>query len=127
MNENTNEKVVKRWQLLVDRLLERTKSGDLDWEESTRSGEFITTVKNSVIRFAQQRNREDLTLYVFRIENDFGEVVDSFNDENLDADQNGAPYFKKVDPFFHDLRRKVSGADELLDELLKELNDDLFA
>ncbi|MCP8939289.1 hypothetical protein NK718_12250 [Alsobacter sp. SYSU M60028] len=61
--------------------------------------------------------------YTMQIINNEGVVVDSFTDDDI-FEENGS-YYRLMEDIHELARRRAMGSDAVLDEVLKELDDDL--
>ena len=113
---------------LMDVLVKRTEAGLVDWMETLPDIFQVSFKDNSVqIRMVVDRENETVT-YVVSLLNGEGETVDKFSDEDLDNDQfgnTGGPWYAKLASMFGMARRRARGADKVLDEILKEIDDDI--
>ncbi len=110
---------------LIERLLERTDEGKVEWKEAADRGFQLSFAQNSInLRQATSRNG---TIYIVSLLNALGEVADSFNDEDLDADGDGpdSTWFSKLKQLYTQAQRQARGADKVLNEILSELDDDI--
>lgn len=110
---------------LIERLIERTDAGKIEWKEAADGGFQVSFAQNSInLRTMKGRNG---TLYILSLLNAVGEVADSFNDEDLDADGDGpgSTWFSKLKQLYNQAQRQVRGADKVLNEILSELDDDI--
>ncbi|WP_156945676.1 hypothetical protein [Roseicyclus elongatus] len=126
MNNDAQKKLIEKWSKLVDKLVDQTRSGSLQWAESAKSNEYILNVGDNNIKLGSAQNRDEQVLYYVRIENGFGEVVEQFDDEDLDgvmAKPYPENYFGKLEDLHSKVRRQVTGADEILDEILEWLQE----
>jgi hypothetical protein len=106
---------------LVERLLEKTTAGEVNWEATETELEFQAAFTKYTVRITSQHHR-DSTDYIIRIFNSEGALVEEFDDTELTADDVFSPFLVMKET--HDLaRRYVMGAEQALDALLDELGD----
>jgi hypothetical protein len=97
--------------ILIDRLLEKSKSGILDWDVGPHSNEYIIVIGTNSIGIREYGG--ECTLYIY---NESGEMVESISDMSPEGS------FGKLTEL-HDLaRRNALGADKIIDSLLDELD-----
>jgi hypothetical protein len=111
---------------LMEVLVRRTRAGEIEWQESFPELFQVSFKDNSVqLRMEPDDNRETV-VYVVSLLNGEGVVVDRFTDEDLDNDQygrTGQSWFKELEELNNMARRRARGADEVLDAILKEVDD----
>ncbi len=117
----TPESVIKKWRILVDRLIHYTDVKKIKWQPSADEDVFITRVGNNQISINQQNNRINWEVmdYVIKIYNEDGDVIDAFSDEDIGAQE----YFKKMKELYLSIARITNGTEEILDSILRELPD----
>jgi hypothetical protein len=112
---------------LLDLLLQRTRDGGLDWQESFNDG-FQVSFKDNSVRITHDDQNEHNPVYSLLLLNGNGDVVDRFTDEDLDNEEVGkvgGPSFHKMKELYSLSLRHARGADKVLNEILKELDDDI--
>ena len=90
---------------------ERTKSGAIKWEQTSRDNEFQTSFPNYSILVQTTPQG-----YVLKICNDSGQVIEELS--WMDA---VASSFMEMPELFELARRQAMGVEQALDELLGEL------
>jgi len=112
---------------LMEVLHRRTLNGEIDWQESFPDVYQVSFKDNSVQLGAQFHEDEEAT-YTISLLNSEGTVADRFTDEDLDVDQFGTAgkqWYKRVGELYSMARRRARGADKVLDDILKEIDDDI--
>lgn len=112
-----------RQKRLTERLLEKTRAGELDWQESPASEAFqVSFTKYSTQISHAELGNDDL----FRIEiiDKYGRIAESFSDQDLrfDGENYNTNWYSIMNEIFNGARRRVLGADEALDSILLEIN-----
>ena len=113
--------LAKWWSLitLLDSLTERKK---LKWDNGTRHNSFITSVGKQIIEIGHVKH-DDLGLMIEVFINDeFGETIDKFTDEDLPRNGELTAYPLMLN-LYRVIARQVSGADEVLDSILSQLQE----
>lgn len=112
----------ERQKRLVERLLERSQLGELNWQESFDPDHFQVSFPNSSVMIAQVR-RSSSPSYIISIIDSNGRVTDAFTDTQLDEDKDSSFNFwnARMRDLFYAVRRKALKADEILDKLLAEI------
>jgi hypothetical protein len=111
---------------LVDQLLDKSRQGRLDWQETPSDESFAVSFSGNSIAIEPLQRRAG---YLIRIINSSGTVVDQFHDETLDETEE-APnppfrsnkWFAKMRDLYDLARRTALGSEEILDEILGELD-----
>lgn len=113
---------------LVDLLYERTQNKKIDWNAED-DGDVNTLIAGRRIRISSSRNSEGEPLEVVNILSGDWELIESFNDENLD----GTPlpsskfltYWQLLSDLHETAHRQGLGADQAIDDIISELEDDV--
>lgn len=116
-----NEKV---W-LLIERLYDKTKRGEIAWKETESKLEYQVSFSNYSVRIGEREsnisNNVDYWIYII---NEEGDIVEAVSDVVLNENNYGNAY-AIMGEMFGSARRKAKGVDKALDDLLGELDDDL--
>ncbi len=94
---------------LVERLLLKTKEGEISWRESVRPNEYTVSFPSSSVGIVDDKDGYRLRLY-----NDTGMLIDETPIER-------APALPQMMELWALARRQAWRVDETLQELLKEL------
>jgi hypothetical protein len=105
---------------IVDRLVARTSRREIEWRETAHPEQFQVSFPNYSLTLQQRTRRDGSVDYIISIINASGTTVDTFTDEQVDATV-GGKYFQAMGELFEQARRQALGADEALDQVLKEL------
>lgn len=109
----------------VRRVCAQTLSGAIDWEATSVNDSFQSTIAGFIVRFAcEERSSGDGNVYVLKLFNDDGDLIDTYDNETLDGHPvYNAPrsYFNTMREAYGKVRRQVMGVDEALDLIIKEL------
>jgi hypothetical protein len=112
---------------LAERLLEKTRSGEVVWGRTPDDDAFQASFKGYAVQVGKRRVPVDFddsqVDYFVRVLNEDGETVDEF----IDTDFTVGPAARAVGTTMkslHELaRRRVLGADQALDAILGQLGD----
>lgn len=105
--------------ILVEKMLCQTRSGNVDWEETVNGNEFLVTkVSLSILVSKGQGNNG--ALYIIKILNEYGEIIDEFNDETWGYDEHVSKIFAEL---YNLARGYAMGTEQALDRLLYSFDD----
>lgn len=108
-----------KWVILADKIIAQTKAGKLNWQETSAEYSFQVTIGRNVVELDEDGFSSD---YEFRIRDGSGKVIDKFTDEDLSA-MTQRPYLDELGSLVRLIRRQISGTEQVLDDLLRELNE----
>lgn len=114
---------------LVKALFEKTQQGAIDWQDSFAPDTFQVSFKDHTVQIAiKEGSAEGSQLVTLSVLNDQGVVVDRFNDEELDHENDGnnarLAWYKMMLELHNLALRHARGADKALNEILSEIEDD---
>jgi hypothetical protein len=118
MTTDSNNSTLNRWRKLVEKLRYATAQGAIEWDEGTRAESITTEVKDNTITLRKVGN--DFHVSVSDL---FGDTIDSFTDVQLDTMSDGMAAFQVLNELYTSVKRQLSGADKILDEILEALPD----
>lgn len=122
MVRNVSSKTFKKWGELFLRLKDATKNGAIRWSATADDDVFVVALKGAVILFGRREDPiTDETDYVIEVKNDEGETVDEFSDNDLDRGRSSKDHYRQMKEMHADIARLLSGADDILDSILKQL------
>lgn len=93
--------------LILDRLVEQTESGKLNWKTTSDENTYLLALKDSSISLARIRS----TGFICRFRNSNGEAIEEV------AVVNGLPRFQKLKKLFE----IINGTDKTIDSILEQL------
>lgn len=109
--------------LLIDKLKENTQSGILTWDRTSSDTEFYCSFKKGKITVSfwdtDEYGDASLKTTVLTIYNDDGNVI-----EHLSITNDNDMYITLYDLYYTVLRKYLK-ADETIDDIMKELEDDI--
>lgn len=111
------EKLVK----LIILLDKNTSSGDVQWEESTKSNAFETSFPNYTVMIRQDRDIMDEESYRILIIDNQGDVVEEATYQDFQGMLDGSYGIMKR--IYEIARRQAKGVEQALDDILSNLND----
>lgn len=113
-----------KWEELYRRMKINTKNDRLSWRETTDEGVFITSVDRLLIEIKKvvPESLLENDYYHINIMNREGKTLDEFTSDDLDRGQ-GRKFYNDMEDFVKSIKRKLSGAEAVLDELIAKLPD----
>ena len=106
---------------IIERLLAKTENGDLQWEETSSSGEYLCALAESVIVIERQHDINDGQEIIFlAIKNAEGRELERKSDLDFPSDPNA---FNKMSLLWNLARSNALGTDKVLNNLLDALED----
>jgi hypothetical protein len=109
---------------LVQRLIDRTDEGKVNWEITADKGIYQAAFPNYSVRLFTRRNYgyDDSVDYVMTIHDETGEMIDEITDVGL-RDSGFDDAYKRMVHLYNEARRKAVGVEKVIDDLLSELGD----
>ncbi|MCE1016644.1 hypothetical protein LU640_05030 [Pseudomonas monteilii] len=107
---------------LLELLIERTESGELEWEPTVKSDVFQANFPRYSVRILTTEAEIDIDI-VLQIINEEGLVVESVRDPQLNGFVESA--FLKMRALHESARRIAMGVDKALDEIIDFLEPDI--
>lgn len=103
-------------ELLVSKLVEKSRDDELSWEEGTGKDSVFVSFKTSSVTILKGRAWNNDICYTFVVRDAAGETVDRF-----DADDLSRVTIGQVSELYEKAWRQVKEADKTIDDILKEL------
>ncbi len=123
MTVDVPESTVVRWRKLIERLAYNSSNGKLDWEEGVLPSAIVTSILDVVITL-QRKEFGSRVDYVIQISDISGAVIDAFTDEQVPNVSSGQSSFVVMDNIYRSAKRKITGADDILDQILASLPEE---
>lgn len=123
MGADVSDKTKTKWRELVSRLARNTHAHRLSWENGNYEGSIVTTVNDHAISL-QLVQRSFETNFIVQIADQFGDIVDTFSDEDVGLLDNGVSAHIVLSEVYRDVKRTISGADAVLDAVISALPED---
>ncbi|MFZ5705866.1 MAG: hypothetical protein ACOY5R_11445 [Pseudomonadota bacterium] len=118
----------EKYQTLVERLYRKTIARDIGWSFQEGIGAFATIAGRMIILSAH-RSATGNPLEVVQIKNQEGKTIDRFDDEDIrgepPADMLCDGYWALMKNLREIAVRQAVGADDAIDDILGELDDDV--
>lgn len=112
---------IEQQRLLVRRLSELTLQAKLDWKTDGEGDPYVQ-FGDSFVAIKEGRSGEGATLIRIEIEDHQGDILDEFDDEDID-DQRGGPYYTMLRDMLKNSRRIAKGSNKAIDSILKHLDN----
>lgn len=112
---------VEKWRTLVDRLIYHTSQRKVKWSISADDGVYVSRISGTQISIHETSSQQSWpeSTYIIKLYNGFGEVIDSFSDE--DISDTSKQYYTKMKSLYKSIVRLHNGSEDVLDKILKEL------
>lgn len=106
-----------KWVKLANLLIQMTHDGSIDWQETTDNETYQAVIGKNAIEVEQTGFGDDFEV---RVRDGSGRVVDRFTDQDL-SNLSGNHYHRAFQEMFGLIARRISGTEQVLDEILSEL------
>lgn len=109
---------------LLERLVQKTNEGELEWKRSPEEGVFQVILRKNTLRLRRTEGGSGSEMFTLEMIDSSGEVADSFSDAELDEEAFGRVdqgYFRMMKNLYEFGRRQALGADKILNEILRDL------
>ena len=117
----------QKFNLLLNKLLERTEEGKLTWKTTANRETFLAVLKGSSISISQDQEfllnidgepHESYLFYTFDFRNENGEIIASVDVSEKDEFEEN---FKKAEKIFNLARNQSFKIDQTFDRILEQL------
>ena len=105
-----------KWIDLIRGLIQITKEGSLEWEYLNGGYLIRATIGDNQVEIEREMNR-----FLIVVKDWLSEEIDRFSDDDLTSLGYSAAY-SEIDSIFTSVRRKATGADEVIDTLLLQID-----
>jgi hypothetical protein len=118
---------VQKYRALVKSLYNKTQRRELDWKVA--QNESVTCKLGSYsIKIQGTRNAENVPFETVQVRNALNQTIDSFDDDIIKGEEPGlanvTSYYDLMVALRRAAHRYAVGADEALDNILRELEED---
>lgn len=120
MSESIEKNLMAKYKSLIDRVVQATHQGKIAWRETANEEAFLARIGNNTILLSFDRSLNTRG-FIVEITDMSGKVVDDFNSRFLDEGDPKRAYYGKLAKLHRHVKRELSGADRILDEILQEL------
>lgn len=107
---------------MIEQIVEKTKAGSLIWKIQGSDENLMTKIDDYFIVLEETRNANGSDLYVVRLLNQNGGLVDTFHDENLDNER-GNKFFTMLKSLTAMATRNARGTDQAVSSILNRLKN----
>lgn len=111
-----------KFALLLDKLLEKTEKGKLNWEKTAEKNNFLLALEGSAVSvkspFDEYSSFEQIidNEYIFEFRDETGNVIDSIN-----VDKSGKNEYLKAEKLFDLVYKELNNSDQIVDNILEQL------
>lgn len=125
MSASTKEK----YQAIVDRLYAKTLAKEVEWKPDILDDDTVVcSIGRNSVELASSRKADGTPIVIVTVRDASGREADAFNDESLNGLHTSYERFEDYWQLMTDLietaRRQTKGADVVLDDILKGLEDE---
>jgi hypothetical protein len=112
---------------LIKRIRSATSDGDIAWHETERDGVFQASFSNYSTRISKGNSYHDegVEQYFLSILNDDGDTIEKVGDEDGRDEKERALLYGVMKEIYDTARRQSMGVDKAIDEILREIGDEL--
>lgn len=121
MARDVSDETKAKWRRVLTGLQLATNEQKISWDRTALESAFVTSLGNYVILF-EKHEEDNSAKYTIKLQDGFGELIDEFDDADLDGNSFGSQYFGVMSNLHLKIRRQISGADSAIDEVLAELD-----
>ncbi len=108
----------QKFDLFLDRLLEKTEQGKINWEKTADRATFLAVFKDNAIALSRMLDNTKLDLLQFAFRNEVGEIVDIVSLSNFDGENED---FKKAEKIYNLAKNQPEQIDLTLDQIIQQL------
>jgi hypothetical protein len=125
MSASTKEK----YQSIVNLLYVKTMSKDIEWKPDILDEDTVTcSIGKNSVELTSSRKNDGTPIVIVTVRDSNGREADSFDDENLHGMdtpyQRFEDYWQLMTDLIDTARRQTKGADIVLDDIIKNLEDE---
>ena len=121
MAREVNEETKAKWRRVLTGLQIATDSQKITWDRTAVDSTFITSLGTHVILLERQEE-ERSTKYTIKLQDVSGELIDEFDDADLDVGLFDNNHYAAMSNLYLKIRRQISGADSAINAVLAELD-----
>lgn len=108
----------QKFNLILDKLLERTEEGKLEWKATSNENTFLVVLKDSSISVSYEFDEYDGSqCFIFNFRDENGETVSSINL----TEQNDKKEVEKAEKIFDLARQHSFMNNKIVDRILEQL------
>jgi predicted metalloprotease with PDZ domain len=110
---------------LTYKLSDATKVSIATWKETETEGLFQVSFADNSIRIGTRDSKQDQGAdeYFVSIFNSQGDLVEEIGDEDGEDETQRRKLYRLLKEMYETARRQAKGVDQVLDEILRELDD----
>ncbi len=121
MARDVSEETKANWRRLLAGLRNATNAQKINWDRTAVESLFIASLGNHIILLEKQELQKS-TKYVVKLQDIEGDLIDEFNDTDIEEDVFDNRQFQILENLHLKIRRQISGAETALSEVLAELD-----
>lgn len=114
----------QKFNLVLDKLIEKTNEGKLEWETTANRNTFLAVLQDSAISINHTNQSandffDEYNVYTFDFRNENGDVVESV--AVTDVTEEDSEKYEKASQIFELARRQSLKIDKTIDHILEQL------
>ncbi len=113
----------KKFEIILDSLLKRTREDELNWKTTASSSKYLLVLSDSSIVINLDKDLVERELIEFEFKNERGETVESVE---VDSTKNEKNYDRSAE-LYELARRKALKSDDTIDKIIKQLSPESLA
>ena len=108
----------EKFNLFLDKLLEKTEQGQIKWEKTADRTTFLAVFKDNAVALSRILDNTKLDLLQFAFRNEVGDIVDMVSLSNFDGKNEE---FKKAEKIYNLAKIQPEQIDQTLDQIIEQL------
>lgn len=118
--------VIEKHRKLVELLYQKTNEGQLDWNEDESDNSYMVSIGSSFLEINTTMDENDDPVVFIRVFRD-GNIIERFTDNDIKGRRPSVAgydtYYKLMSSLYDMAKRRHSGADVVLDDLIQKLQE----
>lgn len=112
----------KKFEIILDSLLNRTLSDELNWKSTASSSKYLLVLNDSSIVIDRDKESSGGFIFVFEFKNEKGETV-----ESVDVAFSANMRFSKASSLYDLAKQKALNSNDTIDKIIKQLSPESLA
>ncbi|CAN5640018.1 hypothetical protein BH20ACI4_BH20ACI4_25140 [soil metagenome] len=108
----------QKFNLFLDKLLEKTEQEQIKWEKTADRATFLAVFKDNAIALSRILDNTMFDILQFAFRNEVGDIVDIVSLSNFDGEHEE---FKKAEKIYNLAKNQPDQIDQTLDQIIEQL------